>query len=219
VLIAGQLTMFYYEDQYLDPINAVTLMTRYCAPANMGLLIAMCSFASGGAAGGNRGTVLPGRRRLAAAVLAGAFVFSSGAYAEMGRRFIHDPLDAGRAEKRGQFTQMYGDFLEAINAVPLNEEGSRVLLCVYRMEMNPIVTNEASPVSFMNISLTGDAERDMAAIHDALQEGHGRYFYVESCEESLVEVLSAHTKDGQSFETKALYEIFWNGSLLLKRAE
>lgn len=216
VLIVGQMTMFYTETQYLNPISAVTLMTRYCAPANMGFLILLCAFASGKAAENGKQIAAPQRKRVVSLILTGAFVFSCGAYAEMKRRFIYDPLDETRIEKRETMCQNYADFLNDIKAVPINEQGSRVLLCIYQQEMNPIVTNEASPVSFLSLALTGNNETDLKAISDALAIGHEKYLYIANCEPHFAELLSDFTADGSEFEKNALYEIDWDSKLTLR---
>ncbi len=217
VLLIGQMTMFYDEVQYLDPVNAVTLMTRYCAPANMGLLILLCSFASGRAAEDGQRVRLPARRGIVASVLTAAILFSCGAYAEMWRRFIYDPLDESRIEKRLQFTALYGDFLDAVQAVPWDEAQSRVLLCIFGQEMNPIVTNAAAPVSFLTLTLSGDVEADLSAISNARAVGHERYLYVSDCTERLAEALSACTADGEAFARNVLYEILPGEDLRLVR--
>lgn len=216
VMIVGQMTMFYHETQYLEPVKAVTLMTRYCAPANMGLLILIISFASGKATGEGQEPVLPETRKgLVAAVLAGALALSAGAYDEMAQRFIHDPLDESRIQLRAKFTTLYSEFLTQIEAVPWEEANSRVLLCVYETETNPIVINAASPVSFLRTNLRGDSD-DLLRIMNALQAGHERFLYVKDCTEELAAVLSDHVADGE-FEVETLYEILSTEELTLAR--
>ena len=217
VHLIGHLTFFYFEEQYLDPVNMVTLMTRYCAPANMGLLMLLCSFASGQpvSEGQSDGTTplntLTSRRRVVAAILTGVFIFSCGAYTGMGRRFINDPLDESRVELRQNFVSLYGDFIEAVQNIPLeelNEERTRVLLCYYDMPINPIVTNEASPVSFNSLELSGDDGRDISAVFAALDRGrYERFLYVSACENSFADALSAYTENGLDFEINTLYEV------------
>lgn len=211
VLFVGQMTMFYTEDQYLNPISAVTLMTRYCSPAHMGLLILLITFASGKATGAEPAP--PSGRQLTAAVAAGAVVFSCAAYKEMGRRFVYDELDASRVEKRADFANRYSDFLDEIKQVPYQQAGSRVLLCLYNVEFNPIVINEASPVSFINISLPDDPQQALAMIDESLQSGHEGYLYLKGCPDGLAELLTARIQDGSSFVENQLYEILDDGGL------
>ncbi len=194
VLIIGQLTVFYTEEKYLEPMNAVTLMTRYCSPANMGLLILMTVFASGRAA--DQDGPLPPRRRVIAYIAAGAIIFSCGAYVEMGRRFIYDPLDESRLEKREMFETLYSGFLSDIQQIPLNEKSGRILLLLYKTEFNAIVTNAASPISFQPLILTGDAQKDEALVTDALTQGQMRYLYGIGIYDGLFDVLNEYVSDG-----------------------
>jgi len=194
ILIIGQLTMFYPEQQYLDPMNAVTLMTRYCSPANMGLLILITVFAGGQAADRDK-PVLP-RKRVIAYIAVGAVIFSCGAYAELGRRFIYDPLDGSRLEKREMFETVYSGFLSDIHQIPLDEMDGRVLLLLYGAEFSPIVTNAASPISLQPLTLTGDALRDEALITDALAQGQIRYLYGIEVYDELSNILNGYVSDG-----------------------
>lgn len=204
VLTVGQLTMFYPETQYLEPLNAVTLMTRYCSPANIGLLLLLASLAAGGGTEGE--SALPEPRRLAAWAVCGAVLFSCGPYNDLYRRFIDDPLDPQRVEKRESFAAAYAPFLEAVRAVPLDREGARVLLGVYGMGFNPIVVNEAAPVGFRAAILTEDGGADFAALQTALAGGHESYLYLTGCTPALAELLSACT-DGGAFRPGVLYTV------------
>ena len=199
----GQLTMFYDETQYLEPANALTLMTRYCSPASIGLLMLLFSFASCGAEGAD--VNLPPVRRGVCCALSGILILSCGAYAEMGRRFIHDPLDEQRMERRGYFSLMYGDFLDAVADIPINGETSRVLLGIYETEMNPIVVNEASPVSFVSVSLSGDVETDLSRLAQEAERSHAGYLYLNGAGDDLVDALSERMNE--PFELRRLYKL------------
>lgn len=199
----GQLTMFYDETQYLEPANALTLMTRYCSPASIGLLMLLFSFASCKAEGAEG--KLPSARQAVCCAVSGALILSCGAYAEMGRRFIHDPLDEQRMEKRGYFSMVYGDFLDAIAEIPVNGETSRVLLGIYETEMNPIVVNEASPVSFVSVSLSGDAETDLSRLAREAERSHAGYLYLNGAGDELIDALSERMRE--SFELRRLYKL------------
>ncbi len=194
VLIIGQLTMFYTEEKYLDPVNAVTLMTRYCSPANMGLLILITIFSSGQAAGQDKPS-LPSRRVIAYIAM-WAIIISCGAYSEMGRRFIFDPLDESRLEKREMFETMYGGFLSGIQQIPLGETGGRVLLLLYKTDFNAIVTNAASPISFQPLVLTGDVQKDKALVSDALAQGQMKYLYGIGVYDGFFNILDRFVSDG-----------------------
>ena len=211
VLLIGQMTMFYYETQYLEPVKAVTLMTRYCAPANMGLLILVCAFATGRASGAAPEVLGLNRRSVTALALTAGLILSCGAYAEMGRRFVHDPLDESREAKRALFLADYGGFLDTIQIVPWQEPGQRVLLCVYDKEPNPIVTNEAAPVPVFFLQLWGgEAAQDLTLVEEALKKARPGFLYVDSCTEELAAALSDYMTAGAAFETGALYEIQYN---------
>lgn len=210
VLILGQLTMFYDETQYLDPVKAVTLMTRYCAPADMGLLLLLTALAGGGAAERE----LPARRQTGAALLAACLLLCCGAWQEMGRRFVYDPLNASRIEKRETFCAEYSGLVRASAAVPLDEEGGRILVAVCRSEMNPIVINEVAPVSMLTVSFTDDAAADAEVVKAALAVGHEKYFYVQDCPDTAAALLSACTADGQPFRVRKLYRIRQDGAAL-----
>lgn len=215
ILTVGQLTMFYPEIQYLEPLNAVTLMTRYCSPANIGLLLLLASLAAGGGTEGE--SALPELRRLAAWAVCGAVLFSCGPYNDLYRRFIYDPLDSQRIEKRQEFRTAYAPFLDAVKDVPLDREGARVLLGVYGMSFNPIVINEAAPVGFRAAILTEDGGADFTALQTALAGGHESYLYLTGCTPALAELLSACT-DGGAFRPGVLYSVASADPLALREA-
>ncbi len=214
IVLIGQFTMFYTERQYLQPVNAVTLLTRYAAPAHMGLLILLAAFASGQGAGERDG--VPGsRRRTVCWAVATALILSCGAYAEMGRRFLFDPLDGSRVEKRAAYCAQYADCLEAVRAVPLDEAGGRVIVGIYDMDMNPIVFNEASPVSVVPLTFSGDTAADRAAVETALKTYHANYLFLEACPPGLLDALSDWT-DGKPARTGVLYRAGQDGGLRLR---
>lgn len=214
VMGIGQMTMFYTETKYLDPVNAVTLLTRYCSPAHIGLLMLLLSFASGQAEGCEPVRITNGRRAAAFGV-AVVIILSCGAYTEMYRRFRFDELDAQRIEKRALYTERYAPFLEAAKAVSLEEERGRILLCIGESYMNPIVINAASPVSFWAVPLTGDGETDLNAILSELENTHAGYLYLDACGTELEKHLTAMT--GQRVETGVLYRIVDDANLTLER--
>lgn len=214
IMGVGQMTMFYNETQYLKPVSAVTLLTRYCSPAHIGLLMLLFSMA-GGQAGEGDPPRIANSRRITAFVVAAVIVLSCGAYTEMYRRFRYDELDAQRVEKREDFCTRYADFLEASKAVPLDEERGRVLLCIYQSIMNPIVINEASPVSFCHVTLTGNGEEDLSMILGNLRRAHAGYLYVDACSEETAAALTAAA--GITVETDVLYRIVDGETLVLER--
>ena len=205
----GQLTMFYDETQYLEPANALTLMTRYCSPASMGLLMLLVSFTSGRAEGAD--VDLPSVRQTVCCVVGGGLILSCGAYVEMGKRFIYDPLDAQRIELRGDFCALYEDFLEKIADIPINEESSRVLLGYYGTHMNPIVVNEASPVSFVSVYLSGNAENDLSALMREAELSHSGYLYLNGASDELIAALSEYIHE--PFVLQQLYKTAEAGDL------
>ena len=209
ILFIGHLTMFYHESQYLEPIASVTLMTRYCAPANMGLLILLVTLAVRQAPHLDR---LPPKRRTVALALCAALIFPCAAYTEIGRRFIYDPLDAQRIQFRQGFRDTYADFLTAIQEIPLREAPGRVLLGVYNTPTNPIVINETAPVSFLPVYIYDYAEGDLRSIQAALDEGHERYFYLMGCSNRLKNMLSDYTTDGSEFQSGVLYVVEQEGN-------
>lgn len=205
VVVVGQFTMFYTETGYLEPVKAVTLMTRYCSPAHIGLLMLLCTFVSGQATESAPEAALVGRRRTVALAAAAAVILSCGAYYEMYRRFLYDYLDPQRIELRESYCEQYSDFLSAVEGLPLDEPGTRVLLCIYQSKMNPIVINEASPISFCHLVLTGDGEADLAAILEELERTGSGYLYVDACSGELAEALSAAA--GGPVEADVLYHV------------
>lgn len=204
VVVVGQLTMFYTETGYLEPVKALTLMTRYCAPAHMGLLMLLCTFASGQATGSAPEASL-GRRRAVALGAAAAVILSCGAYSEMYRRFVQDDLDPQRIRLRESYCEQYSGFLSAVEGLPLDRLDTRVLLCIYQTNMNPIVINEASPISFCHLALAGDGEGDLAAILAELERTGSGYLYVDGCTGELAEALAAAA--GEPVETGVLYRV------------
>ena len=214
VLFVGHLTMFYHEPQYLEPVASVTLMTRYCAPANMGLLILLVTLAIRQGPHLDR---VPQKHRVVALTLCAGLIFACGAYNEMYRRFIYDPLDAQRIEFRQGFRETYGDFLGDIQAIPLKEAPGRVLVGIYDTPINPIVINEASPVSFRTLSLSDSYYWDLQVIQTTLEEGHERYLYLMGCSDGLIDLLSEHTADGSEFQIRTLYTVERTDGLVLTR--
>lgn len=221
-VLIGQMTMFYSEQQYLEPVKAVTLLTRYAAPAHMGLLILLVTFASGKSIVDKEVDSLTAKggvdKRIVSFILTGILLFSCGAYSEMERRFVYDELDASRIEKREMFCIEYNGFLQAIKNIPTDEKNCRVLLGLYQTYINPIVINEASPISFVWISFTENAVQDMEALNTALKENHAGYLYVEDCPENLSALLSKYVVKG-NFKPDQLYKIDSNNGLILKTVE
>ena len=201
VVSVGQLTMFYDESQYFEPVNAVTLMSRYCEPANTGLLMLVAALASGLAPGAQlRG--LPARRQWVAGALTALILLGCTSYDEAYRRFIHDEIDASRLAHRARFETDYGAFLEALEAVPYRESGARVLLALTQSEMNPVVVNAASPVSFAYTYLNQGGQADYDALSAALQENHCGYLYLMECDQALLELLPPGTRLGQLYRAE-----------------
>ncbi len=203
VVSIGQLTMFYDETQYLEPVNAVTLMSRYCEPANTGLLMLLASLAAGTAPGADLRRLKAGRQWILGG-MAALILLSCTSYHEAYRRFFYDELDAVRIENRSRYVSTYQAFLDAAAAVPYWESGARVLLVLTREAMNPIVVNAASPVSFSDIYLNQGGEADYAALLAAIQANHCGYLYLMECEDSLLERLPQGTRRGQ------LYRVEWS---------
>ena len=116
--------MFYYETQYLDPVSAVTLMSRYCEPANTGLLMLLVTLSSGVMPGAALRRV-SGKRQWLLGGMAAVILLSCTGYREAWRRFVYDELDASRIEKRLTFLDTYRDFIDATAVVPYQESGSR----------------------------------------------------------------------------------------------
>ena len=205
VVSVGQLTMFYDETQYFEPLNAVTLMSRYCEPANTGLVMLVASFATGAAPGASLRHLRAGRQWLLGAVTA-LVLLSCTSYTEAYRRFIYDDLDDFRIEHRANFTHTYQDFIEATAAVPYWESGARVLMVLSQEEMNPIVVNEVSPVSFSYIYLNQGGEADYTSLLNALEQNHCGYLYLKECADSLLDFLPPETHRGQLYRVKEAEE-------------
>lgn len=207
VVFVGQLTMFYNEPQYLDPVNALTLMSRYGEPAGTGLLMLVTALASGQAPGARlRG--LGGRRPWVMGALAAAVLLSCAGYREAYRRFVYDERDAARISLREDYVQTYQPFLDAIQSVPYQQSGARVLLVLVQEGMNPIVVNEASPVSFADVYLNQGGQADYAGLRYALETNHCGYLYLMECEDSLLELLP------QGTQRRVLYQVEIHGSQL-----
>ena len=217
VVFIGQLTMFYYETQYFEPVKAVTLLMRYASPANIGLLMLLAVFASGRAAGAplaeapEGSAEVPRRtlRRAAAGGLAALVLLSCAGYNEIYRRFFYDYLDAQRITFRASFEETYEPFFRAVEGLPLDEENVRVLLCTWDTDMNPIVINRASPVSFASLELPEDPAAAWDAVAAQSRTLHCGYLYVFGCDPSLTELLSART--AAPFRTQALYRVLDGG--------
>ena len=207
----GQLTLFYDETQYLEPVNAVTLMSRYCETANTGLLMLMVTLASGAAPGAALRHLRQGRQWLLSGVAA-LVLLSCAGYREAWRRFVYDELDASRVEKRLSFEEAYQPFIQATAAVPYRESGSRVLLVLSSAQMNPIVINAVSPVSFAYVSLSQGGEADYTALLNALSYYHCGYLYLMECADSLLDELPEGTQRGQ------LYRAAYDGQTLSLQA-
>ncbi|MBQ4381522.1 MAG: hypothetical protein II794_02140 [Oscillospiraceae bacterium] len=202
VVSIGQLTMFYREEQYLDPVNAVTLMARYCSPGTIGLFMLICALT------GREGPETEVKKpvRITAMCLAGVIILSCGAYNEMYRRFISDPLDPRREELRQGFEERYAAFIETAHRIPLDRKGSRIILGVYGMDMNPIVYNAASPASVDGLVLNGNLEYALWDLDYLAKADHAGYLYLRSAYEDLVSALSLKTAGGE-FRVGVLYRI------------
>lgn len=205
VVSVGQLTMFYYETQYLDPVSAVTLMSRYCEPANTGLLMLLVTLSSGVMPGAALRRV-SGKRQWLLGGMAAVILLSCTGYREAWRRFVYDELDASRIEKRLTFLDTYRDFIDATAVVPYQESGSRLLLVVESAETNPIVINAVSPVSFVHVRLDQGGEADYTGLVEELEKYHCGYLYLMECEDSLLEILPEGTQRGE------MYAVEWTDS-------
>ena len=208
-VLVGQMTMFYYETQYFEPLNAVMMLARYCAPAHVGLLMLLCALASG--RGEGSAIKRPSRKSAVAAAVAGAVIFSASAYVEMGWRFLNDPLDDARIQWRSTYEERFSGFIEAAKVIPLDERNSRVLLGIHKIAMNPIVINAASPAGFVHVDLTGDNGADADALLARMAEGAEGYFFLHSGGEGLAEALSGRL--GQTIEMGVLYRVEASGML------
>ncbi len=191
----GQLTLFYTETGYTDPVKAVTLMSRYSDPANVGLLMLVLSFASRG--GEERCTV----RSAVACALVAALIISSSAYCEIYRRFVYDELDAQRTFLRREYESEYADFAQACEAVPLDEASARVMLVLRGSTMSPIVTNMVSPVSFAYVSLKGEATVDYERLIRRIEESYSGYVYFMDCSDEMLSLA------GEGLSRGVLYKV------------
>ena len=188
IVSVGQFTMFFYETQYLDPINAVTLMTRYCEPANTGILMLLLSLAADTAPGA-QSRYLPAARRWILSILPVTILLSCTGYRAAYRRFAYDELDSVRVEKRMTYETDYQKFLQDISEVPYWESGSRVLLVVQGSELNPIILNAASPVSVAYVNLSQYGTGPHETILSTLEQSRSGYIYFTNCKDSLLDVL------------------------------
>ncbi len=212
IVAAGQMTMFYSETQYLEPLRAVTLMSRYASPAQVGLMMLLFALSGREPDAGSRG----GSRAFTAAVLAGCFILSAGAYTQMWRRFVRDDLDPQREETRSRWVNQYRDFLDRIGTVPYKEADAAVLLAVWKTEMNPVIVNEASPVAVDTVYLSGAPAADTDAILGAVSRRGNRFFYAADCPEETADALSAHTEGG-AFRAGTLYTVTTDGGTFTLR--
>lgn len=203
----GQMTMFYDETQYLEPLRAVTLMSRYASPAHVGammLLFSLCGWREDGKA-------RAGNRAFAAAALAGCFVLSSAAYTEIWRRFIRDDLNPRRMETRETLESDFAGFLDALANLPYKEAYSTVTLAVFGEDVNPVIVNAASPAAFGTVYLSGDAGQDLSAIAGGAEGRRSHYLFVKSCSDETLAALDAVTAGG-GFETGRLYSLSLDGA-------
>lgn len=198
VVGVGQMTMFYGETQYLQPLRAVTLMSRYASPAHVGSMMLLFSLSM--AEGDGEDT--PPKRKLAA-ILAGCFILSSAAYTEIGRRFVYDELNPQRIETRASLESEFSDLLGSLDRVPYREANATVILAVYQLDVNPVIVNAASPVALETIYLTGDGPADIQAILEAAQRRHSRFLFVKNCPDTTGALLSDAA--GGQFESGRLY--------------
>ena len=89
---------------------------------------------------------------------------------------------------------------------------SRVLLGIYGTEMNPIVVNEASPVSFVYVSLSGDMGADLSLLAREAERSHAGYLYLKGASDDLTDALSERINE--PFELRRLYELAETKGLL-----
>lgn len=200
VVFIGQLTMFYEETKYLEPANAAILFGRYSSPAHLGLLMITLGLFS---CEKEKGYVLE-KRRFVAIVISAAIVLCTGAYSEMKRGFVFDPLDAQRIEQRNSIETEYQDFLEAIKNIPLDTEDARVLLAVYYTYVNPIIVNAASPVSLQAVALPEDLDLAISTLKSDIHSLHCGYVYVNSASEEFIKAMSSYV--GFEFKINTLYK-------------
>ena len=159
--------------------------------------------APGGGRPGGRGGGRHPRRQWMAGALTALILLGCTSYDEAYRRFIHDELDASRLAHRARFETDYGAFLEALEAVPYRERGARVLLALTQAEMNPVVVNAASPVSFAYTYLNQGGQADYDTLSAALRDNHCGYLYLMECDQSLLELLPSGTRLGQLYRVEA----------------
>ncbi len=193
IVWVGQLTMFFYETQYLDPVAAVTLLSRYCEPAFTGLLMLLLTFTLGDTSVSSAAPFWLKKQRLLSGVAAVLLVCTTG-YSAAYQRFVYDALDASRVEKRQSFENVYSEFLSALEEIPYQQKNSRVLLVRWEAEMNPIVYNAASPVAVSTVAL-GKASDPTVAFLDALAETNSGFVYFYECDDVWLQNLSAETQN------------------------
>ncbi len=207
VVGVGQMTMFYDETQYLEPLRAVTLLSRYASPAHVGgmmLLFSLCGRQE-------EEKARAGNRALAAAALAGCFILSSAAYTEIWRRFVNDSLNPRRMETRETLEGDFAGFLHALAAVPYREACSTVTLAVFGEDVNPVIVNAASPAAFNTVYLSGDASQDLSAIAAGAESRRSHALFVKSCSDETLAALNAVTAGGR-FERGRLYRLLTDGA-------
>ena len=203
MVTVGQLTMFYDETQYLDPVYVVVLMTRYCSPANVGFLMLMVAFASGTAAGAAEPRRGGDRRSLAICLVTAAILLSCTTCDEIYRRFCYDYLDQQRIEFRASYEDRFRPFAQRLQTLPLDKPGVRVLLTTQETRPNPIVHNQAAPISVAWLSLTGDTAHDLSALTGYAQAVHASYLYLYEGGEDLRQALAPCL--GRPPELRTLY--------------
>ena len=216
VVVIGQLTMFYYEQQYLDPTRAVILMTRYCSPANIGILMLLSGFAAGNAAG-----VIPSRcqpsflSRVVPSLLVAALLLSCTSYKDIYRRFCHDELDPQRIELRASYESQFRSFVQRIQGFPLDQPSVRVMLVTRETEANPIVINRASPISIDWLVLTGDTGYDLSELTGYGQIHHVSYLYIQESGEEFLQNLAPYLGHAPELNTLYRFSVGEDGSVLL----
>ena len=214
----GQLTMFYDETQYLDPVQAAKLMTRYCAPADLGLLMLLAGFASGNAPGASVPAGGDRRTRIVCLVTA-AILLTCTAWNDIGRRFVYDPLDEQRIALRTEYETRFRPFADRVSALPLDAPGVRVLLVTRETAVNPIVVNQVSPVSMDWLMLWGDPAGDLERLKTQAAACHDTYLYLQEGDEAFRGVLAAETGVTPDLETLYPLSLDGAGRLTLSPAE
>jgi hypothetical protein len=202
IVFIGQLTMFCRELQYLDPVKAVVLLMRYASPIHIGLLMLIAALATGQAEGASP-DAQTGKRRAAAGLLTAAVLIACTSWTDIYHRFWFDPLDETRIEKRLSFEADYAPLFRQTDALPLDQEGVRVLLCTDKAEMNPIVIHRASPVSLVPMELWDDAPAALEEIFGEVDLLHCGYLYVQDCSDEMRALLSECTE--APFAEQTLY--------------